>query len=143
MLELANALVLMLLGAMLFFPSVVAPVVFTSLSEAQAERTASGRRVYDDARVDQLRFIRHARDLGFPVDSVRGLIRLQQQPGDDCANADRLATSHLQEVRDRIRQLRALEEELERMIASCQGGAIAQCQIMASLGDHGKCSGEH
>ena len=36
MLELANALVLMLLGAMLFFPSVVAPVVFTSLPESQA-----------------------------------------------------------------------------------------------------------
>ncbi len=36
MLELPNALVLMLLGAMLFFPSVVAPVVFTSLPEAQA-----------------------------------------------------------------------------------------------------------
>ena len=36
MFEFANALVLMLLGAMLFFPSVVAPVVFTSLPEAQA-----------------------------------------------------------------------------------------------------------
>ena len=36
MLEFANAVVLMLLGAMLFFPSVVAPVVFTSLPEAQA-----------------------------------------------------------------------------------------------------------
>jgi len=36
MLEFANALVFMLLGAMLFFPSVVAPVVFTSLPEAQA-----------------------------------------------------------------------------------------------------------
>ena len=36
MLEFANALVLMLLGAMLFLPSVVAPVVFTSLPEAQA-----------------------------------------------------------------------------------------------------------
>ena len=36
MLEFANALVLMLLGAMLFFPTVVAPVVFTSLPEAQA-----------------------------------------------------------------------------------------------------------
>ena len=36
MLEFANALVLLLLGAMLFFPSVVAPVVFTSLPEAQA-----------------------------------------------------------------------------------------------------------
>ena len=36
MLEFANALVLMLLGAMLFFPSVVAPAIFTSLPEAQA-----------------------------------------------------------------------------------------------------------
>ena len=36
MLETANAVVLMLLGAMLFFPSVVAPVVFTSLPDAQA-----------------------------------------------------------------------------------------------------------
>ena len=36
MLEFANAVVLMLLGAMLFFPSVVAPVVFTSLPVAQA-----------------------------------------------------------------------------------------------------------
>jgi hypothetical protein len=36
MLEIANALVLMMLGAMVFFPSVVAPVVFTSLPEAQA-----------------------------------------------------------------------------------------------------------
>ena len=36
MLEFANALVLMLLGTMLFFPSVVAPVVFSSLPEAQA-----------------------------------------------------------------------------------------------------------
>ena len=36
MMEFANALVLMLLGAMLFFPSVVAPVVFSSLPEAQA-----------------------------------------------------------------------------------------------------------
>lgn len=36
MLDLANAVVFMLLGAMLFFPSVVAPVVFTSLPEARA-----------------------------------------------------------------------------------------------------------
>ena len=36
MLEFANAMVLMLLGAVLFFPSVVAPAIFTSLPEAQA-----------------------------------------------------------------------------------------------------------
>lgn len=36
MVDIAQALVLLLLGGMLFFPSVVAPVVFASLPEAQA-----------------------------------------------------------------------------------------------------------
>ena len=36
MVELANAMVLLLLGGMLFFPVVVAPIVFTSLPELEA-----------------------------------------------------------------------------------------------------------
>lgn len=36
MIELANAMVLLLLGGMIFFPSVVAPIVFTSLPEVEA-----------------------------------------------------------------------------------------------------------
>lgn len=36
MVELANAMVLLLLGGMLFFPIVVAPIVFTSLPELEA-----------------------------------------------------------------------------------------------------------
>lgn len=36
MVELANSMVLLLLGGMLFFPIVVAPIVFTSLPEAEA-----------------------------------------------------------------------------------------------------------
>ena len=38
MMEFGYAVVLMLLGAMLFFPIVVAPVVFTALPEAEAGR---------------------------------------------------------------------------------------------------------
>jgi hypothetical protein len=36
MIELANAVILLLLGGMLFFPIVVAPIVFTSLPEVEA-----------------------------------------------------------------------------------------------------------
>jgi hypothetical protein len=36
MIELANAVVLLLLGGMLFFPIVVAPIVFTSLPQVEA-----------------------------------------------------------------------------------------------------------
>ena len=106
-------------------------------------RTDSGRRVYDNEAVDRLRFIRHARDLGFPVETIRGLIELQHNPGADCAEADRMASAHLGEVRNRIRQLRALERELIRMIDACQGGVIARCQVLACLGDHSHCESEH
>lgn len=106
-------------------------------------RRNSGRRVYDDHAVGRLQFIRHARDLGFSVDSIRGLIELQQDPGTDCARADQLARHHLDETRARISQLQQLETELVRMIDSCRGGAVARCEIIASLSDHSRCRGEH
>ena len=39
-------------------------------------RTAGGHRLYTQAHLDRLAFIRHARELGFALDDVRGLLRL-------------------------------------------------------------------
>jgi DNA-binding transcriptional MerR regulator len=55
------------------------------------ERSTSGQRLYGDDAVQRLSFIRHARDLGFPIDSIRELIELQHQPGEDCAHVDVIA----------------------------------------------------
>ena len=41
------------------------------------DRSTSGQRLYDDEAIQRLSFIRHARDLGFPIDSIRDLIDLQ------------------------------------------------------------------
>lgn len=106
-------------------------------------RTESGRRLYSDADVRRLAFIRHARALGFELDDIRSLLDLADHPERPCDDADRIARDNLNGVRRRIEQLRALEQELTRMIAACDGGAVAECRIIEALGDHRHCAGEH
>ena len=109
----------------------------------EPDRTASGQRVYDRAAAQRLNFIRHARDLGFPIDSIRALISLQERPGTNCGDVGRLARRQLEDVTRRLRQLRTLETELKRMISVCDGGVISDCKVLASLSDHSKCLNEH
>ena len=109
----------------------------------EPERSTSGQRLYDDDAVQRLSFIRHARDLGFPIDSIRELIKLQHQPGEDCAHVDIIARRQLADVRQKLSQLEALEGELKRMISACEGGSIASCKVLESLSDHTLCLESH
>lgn len=102
-------------------------------------RSESGQRLYDNDAVQRLSFIRHSRELGFPTDAIRELITLQSDPGEDCSVVEAIAKDQLENVRRRLKQLRALERELKRMVAGCGGGKIETCQIMAALNDQGEC----
>jgi DNA-binding transcriptional MerR regulator len=103
------------------------------------DRSESGQRLYGDDAVQKLSFIRHARDLGFPMEAVKELIELQTQPDHDCASVDSIARSQLTDVRKRLSQLEALESELKRMIKGCEGGRVEACQVMNTLSDHKAC----
>ena len=106
-------------------------------------RTGGGHRVYTRAHLDRLAFIRHARELGFPLEQVRGLLRLTDHLERSCAEADRIARAHLDGVRGRIARLRALEEELARMVADCGQGRVAECRVIEVLADHSHASCLH
>lgn len=106
------------------------------------DRSESGQRLYGPDAVERLSFIRHARDLGFSVESIRDLIALQTTPEADCAAIDAAARRQLANVGERIARLRALEGELERMVRSCEGGAVATCAVLASLADHDQCASD-
>lgn len=105
----------------------------------EPDRSKSGQRLYDQNAVERLAFIRHARDLGFSVKTVRELISLQVEPDRDCAVVDQIARRQLGEVRRRLTQLEALEAELKRMVSACEGGRIGTCSVLASLSDHETC----
>lgn len=105
-------------------------------------RSTSGQRLYGEASVQQLSFIRHARELGFPIDDIRELIEMQTQPSLDCAEVDEMARRQLADVQRRLAQLKTLEAELERMVAACAGGNVGTCEVLATLADHELCISE-
>jgi DNA-binding transcriptional MerR regulator len=99
-------------------------------------RTAGNQRVYGAEHVRRLAFIRHARELGFPLEAIRELLSLGGQPNQSCDGADRIARTHLAEVERKIASLKALHGELKRMIESCRRGRIAECRVIEVLADH-------
>ena len=107
-------------------------------------RTEGGQRRYGDAELARLSFIAHARQLGFDLDAIAGLIALQDAPLEAHGDAHRIAGERLAEVRDRIARLRALEGELSRIVATCDGHPDGEpCRVLESLADHEACNGEH
>ncbi len=99
-------------------------------------RTEGGRRAYTQAHLHRLAFIRHARELGFPLDDVRALLRLSDDPDRPCDEADAIARQHLGAVRSRIARLQALEAELARMVDACGHGKVGACRVIQVLADH-------
>lgn len=109
----------------------------------EPERSEGNRRLYGQATRDRLAFIRHARDLGFPQDSIRELLKLSDHPARSCEAADEIARRQLIEVNARISRLNALRGELERMLAQCSCGTIADCRVIEVLGNHALCGQDH
>ena len=99
-----------------------------------AARTASGRRTYGHADLRRLRFIRHARALGFETSEIRSLLALSDRPQSDCGSATQIARGHLRDVERRIAQLGRLKLELKRIAASCDGGSASECRVLEALG---------
>ncbi|OZA12490.1 MAG: MerR family transcriptional regulator [Rhodobacterales bacterium 17-64-5] len=109
----------------------------------EPERSAGNQRLYGTRTLDRLAFIRHARDLGFPLEAIRDLLSLSDRPDQSCAEADVIAKEQLGAVQARITRLTALKGELERMIVQCAQGTIANCRVIEALSDHASCTQGH
>ncbi|MCW1917368.1 helix-turn-helix domain-containing protein [Rhodobacter sp. KR11] len=109
----------------------------------EAERSQGNQRLYGTKALERLAFIRHARDLGFGLEAIRDLLSLSDRPDQSCAEADAIARAQLAEVDSRLSRLLALKSELQRMVAQCAGGRIADCRVIEVLGDHAQCAADH
>lgn len=107
------------------------------------ERTSGNYRLYTEAHLRRLNFVRHARELGFEIAEIRSLLELSDKPANDCAAVDEIATTHLRAVEAKIARLEALRDELTRMISVCRGGQVASCRVMEALADHSLCQAGH
>jgi MerR family mercuric resistance operon transcriptional regulator len=96
-------------------------------------RSKGGHRLYEKDHLKRLSFIRRSRDLGFTLEEVRGLLRMIDGHDYTCDEVKVLTLNHLQEVQQKIADLRRLERVLKTMAAECEGGNIPDCPIIDAL----------
>jgi DNA-binding transcriptional MerR regulator len=106
-------------------------------------RTEGGHRLYDREDLKRLTFIRHARELGFPIEAIRELLSLSDTPETSCERADAIARRRLDEVEQRLIRLKALQKELKRMVSECGHGRVCNCRVIEVLSDHQLCQAAH
>ena len=96
-------------------------------------RTEAGYRTYADTDVHMLRFIRHARDLGFPVKQIGELLSLWRDRRRPSAKVKILAVKQLADLNSKIDELQAMKRTLENLARNCQGNDRPQCPILDEL----------
>ncbi len=106
-----------------------------------ATRTMSGYRVYSDADIHNLRFVRRARDLGFTVEQMTELMELWRDRGRASADVKRIALDHVKALEQKMRELEEMARALRHLAANCHGDGRPDCPIIEELAGahcHGK-----
>jgi Hg(II)-responsive transcriptional regulator len=106
-------------------------------------RSPGGFRVYPDAAVQRVRFIKRAQELGFTLAEVDVLLDLAEGGPDSCEKARALATEKIIDLRRRIADLEVLQTGLTRLVATCElPQAQRECPILHELGQGSAKTGE-
>lgn len=96
-------------------------------------RRESGYRDYADADVARLRFVAHARDLGFPVEEIRAVLGLWQDRQRSSAEVKALATARADELGRKVEALERMRQTLLDLAAHCHGDDRPDCPIIDRL----------
>lgn len=102
---------------------------------APARRTAANYRYYSDADINQLRFIRSARGLGFSIKQITSLMELWLTSNRSNAEVKDLAMSHVQSLDERIREMQQMRSALHTLAMRCSADGRPECPILDTLAD--------
>ncbi|AMG89184.1 MULTISPECIES: Cu(I)-responsive transcriptional regulator [Bordetella] len=103
-----------------------------------AARTESGYRVYGDAELHTLRFVRRARDLGFSVEQMNELLALWRDRSRASADVKRIALEHVATLERKADELRQMADTLKHLAHHCHGDTRPDCPIIEELSNTGQ-----
>jgi Cu(I)-responsive transcriptional regulator len=98
-----------------------------------AQRTFAGYRLYADADLQRLRFIKRARLLGFPLKRIEQLLGLWNDRQRASAEVKALAQAHAAELGTRIAEMQAMQRSLLALARDCHGDSRPECPILDDL----------
>jgi MerR family gold-responsive transcriptional activator of gol and ges genes len=102
-----------------------------------AGRTASNYRDFSVRDVNELRFIRRARTLGFSVGEIARLLELWRDRARPSREVKAIAARHVAELDARIAEMQAMADALRQLAHACAGDDRPDCPILADLGVSG------
>ena len=106
------------------------------------QRSDSGYRLYAQADVHRLRFIRRSRELGFSMAEIAELLSLWGNQERTSASVKRIAQQHVDELSRRIAAMQAMQRSLQHLLLGCSGDERPECPILddlAGLHEAGSC----
>lgn len=106
-------------------------------------RTGGNYRLYSDDDVERLEFIMRCRRHDMSLEEIRRLLSFQGDEYEDCVWVSELVDEHIAGINKQIVSLKKLKSHLEKLRASCGGGAnAASCRIMKGLEAACSCTSE-
>jgi len=96
-------------------------------------RTFAGYRLYNDADLHRLGFIRRARGLGFSIRQIEALLGLWDDRARASAEVKHLAQSHVDELAEKIAEMQAMQRTLQDLARRCHGDDRPECPILEDL----------
>lgn len=114
---------------------------YETLGLVQPHRRQNNYRTYTEQNVAVLRFIRHARDLAFPLSEVKRLLGLWRDGTRQSAEVRRIALSHVDALEEKARSLRAVADSLRHLAHNCHGDDRPECPILDHI--EGKAGARH
>ncbi|MGH8248136.1 MAG: MerR family transcriptional regulator [Gammaproteobacteria bacterium] len=97
-------------------------------------RRASGYRQYGENDVNRLAFIQQAKSLGFSLHEIGELLSLKIDPDATCHEVREQAQAKLQDIEEKIRKLKRMQQALKRLVDHCPGrGPVTDCPILEAL----------
>jgi MerR family mercuric resistance operon transcriptional regulator len=97
----------------------------------EPQKPLGGHRRYAPAAVRRVKFIRRAQQLGFTLEEVKNLLRLED--GGDCRETRQLAEQKVTIIEARIAALTRMRSALRELIAQCGDERSRTCPIIATL----------
>lgn len=98
-----------------------------------AARTFAGYRLYAQADLHRLRFIKRARNLGFSMRQIESLLALWSDQRRASAQVKKLAQAHAHELGVKIAELQAMQRTLLDLSRHCHGNQRPDCPILDDL----------
>ena len=100
-----------------------------------ANRTFANYRLYSEADLHRLRFIRRGRSLGFSMKQIQELLGLWSDPRRASAQVKKLAQAHAAELGQKVREMQTMQRTLEQLARHCHGDDRPACPILEDLAD--------